>query len=129
MPVSTAGTELFTAGDLSHWLQCPVAAETALTVEQVVWGWVKPILGLTSRPDPTPDELFSQALELGGIAHENPAGLAAYQLGEERSQFSAERRAEILRDMASGNLPAGGTPSPRGSFPSARCYPDAVERW
>ncbi len=114
---------LFTAAELSGHLQKTVTAEAAASCERVVWGWLKPALGLTERPNPVPDEVFSWAIELGGIAHENPAGLASYQLGAERIAYSAERRAEILADAADGGRPGTGG-APRGSFPPACAWPD-----
>lgn len=122
---------LFTADDLGDFLQVDVSTTAAAAVERVVWGWLKVPLGLSERPDPVPDEVFSWAVELGAIAHENPAGLAAYQLGGERSQFSVERRREILDAAASGGGigTSGGGLRPRGSFPAASCWPDPIRHW
>lgn len=123
MPIPTGAAVLFTAADLSTWLQDDVDDDTATTIERVVWGWLKPVLGLTVRPDPIPEEVFSWAIELGAIARENPAGLARYQLGEESSQYSVERRNEILAEAGNGGRPAGDQLRPVGSFPDRPCYP------
>ena len=72
---------LFEPQDLSNWLGKTVADEKATSIEKVVWGWLKPQLGATERPDPVPDEVFSWAIELAAIAYENPTGLSARQLG------------------------------------------------
>jgi hypothetical protein len=116
-------TPLFTATDLADLLGRPVSDERAAAVERVVWGWLKPVLDLQERPNPIPDEVLSWALELAGIAYENPSGLTEYQLGAERTYFSAERRAQILAE-ASADRGAGEGTSPRGSFPAATRYPD-----
>lgn len=130
MPILTpADPVLFTDTELSdHLGDAAVTPERAAAAERLVWGWLKPVLGLEARPNPVPAEVFSWAIELGGIAHENPAGLSSYELGAERYGFSAERRDEILRQAATGGHAA--TPlSPRGSFPKAACYPDAARSW
>lgn len=128
-----ATTALFDTDKLTQWLGFVVTEERAVVVEQVVWGWLRPILAADARPDPVPPELFSWALELGAIAHENPAGLSSKQFGDVAEAYSAERRDEILEAVAESALGSGGATSrlsPRGSFPPARCYPDPAEtRW
>lgn len=121
--------QLFTAADLGNMLQCSVTDEAAAAAEKLAWGWLKPVLGITTdtRPDTVPAELFAWAIELGAIAYENPSGLSAYQLGDERSQFSAERRQEILATAAAGGkVASSGVPTPRGSFPPADPWPDPI---
>lgn len=117
---------LFTATDLSGLLRKTVTEASATLVEKVVWGWLKPILGSATRPNPVPDELFSWAIELGAIAYENPSGLSRKQIGPFTEDYSAERRAEILAEVAGSSLAAAGRAplAPRGSFPEAACYPD-----
>lgn len=121
-----AGPEqpLFDAAQLGEFVRHPVSSGAAAIAEKVVWGWLKPVLGLDSRPDPVPPEVFSWAIELGGIAHENPAGRSYYELGDERSGFSAERRREVLAEAStwSGSAAAG----PVGSFPAAKAWPDPI---
>lgn len=122
-------TALFTLTDLGAWLRQDVTDQSATVVEKVVWGWLGPVLKLAERPDEVSEALFSWAVELGGIAFSNPEGLSSYQLEDEQSQYSSERRDEILRLAAGGGVvPAGGVPSPRGSFPRGRHYPDPAER-
>lgn len=121
-------TVLFTAGDLTPLIGRTPTSEQAVSAERIVWGWLAPILGVTTRPDPVPAEVFSWAVELGAIHIENPTGLMSYQLGAERLQFSGERRAEILGEVAAGGVPGGGT-KPRGSFPDACGWPDPARGW
>lgn len=123
-------TPLFAAGDLADWLHQPVSGEAAVATERVVWGWLRPLLKLDERPANPSDELISWATELGGIAYVNPEGLASYALESEKSDYSSERRDEILRTAAGGGVTApGAAVSPRGSFPSAYCYPDPATPW
>ena len=123
-------TALFTAADLTHAVREFVSDDDAALAERMAWGWLSPILGLEARPDEVTDQLFGWALELGAIYAENPTGLAAYQLGEERRQYSTARRNEILEEVArsvdgatSGAAAAG---LPRGRFPKANGYPDPI---
>lgn len=120
-------TELFTAAELGNLLGTTVSAERHTQVERIVWGWLRPALKAEDRPDPVTPEVYAWALELGAIAHENPAGLSSQQLGSSQRAFSSERRAEILSDAAAGgSSSATSTPPPRGSFPAARAYPDGA---
>jgi hypothetical protein len=116
---------LFTAQDLTDWLQKPIGDAQAAMCERVVWGWLKPILKLADRPAALTEEQAAWAIELGGIAASNPDALSRYVLEGEESFYDGTRRDEILRNAAAGGVtPAGGAPPPRGSFPPATCYPD-----
>lgn len=120
-------TALFSPEELSHAVREDVSDEDAALAERMAWGWLSPILGLEARPDTVGDQLFGWALELGGIYYENPTGLAVYQLGEERRQFSSGRRNEILEEVRSsvaGQTGTGGSGLPRGKFPKGCAYPD-----
>lgn len=121
---------LFTATDLQALPGVSGVTETSATMaERIVWGWLRPILAVEQRPNPVSDELFSWALELGAIAHENPTGMSSYQLGAERVGYSTERRVEILAEVADGGRPGHTTGGvPRGRFPQAPTYPDPA-RW
>lgn len=122
-------TQLFNAAELGAWLRQDVTDESAVAVERVVWGWLRPVLGLSERPEEPSEELVAWAVELGGIAYANPEGLSSYQLEDESTTYSSERRDEILRVAQGGGvIPDGGVPVPRGSFPRARQYPDPAER-
>lgn len=137
MPIEGPSTTvLFDAASLGHFLGKPgqVAEERAEVVERVVWGWLAPVLGLTERPSTGTSahvQVFSWAIELGAIAHENPAGRSAKELGTSRSAFSEERRRDILTQAAGfGSTVAPG--SPQGDFPPAPVYPDPAlpsRRW
>ncbi|MFT4081184.1 MAG: hypothetical protein QM638_01230 [Nocardioides sp.] len=113
-------TTLFTADDLTSWLHKPVTEADATVAERVVWGWLKPILKLDERPDPVPDELFGWAIELGGIAHENPGGFTTNTSGPFSVQFDAARRTAILEEVAQ----SVGAGKPTGSFPPPQRFPD-----
>lgn len=122
-------TALFTADDLNALPEISGVTEAEATaVERVVWGWLKPVLKVTERPDPVSDELFSWALELGGIYWNNPTDLDSKKTGPFEEKYG-ERAAEILHVAATGGAtPAGTALRPVGSFPAARAYPDPAER-
>lgn len=119
---------LFTPPQLSAWLQYPVETAAAEIVERVVAGWLLEATGLASLPSPPP-ELFSWALELGGIAYENPTSMSTDQAADV-TQSWGDRRSQILRSAAKWAqrvLPEqapSSTVGPRGSFPAARSWPD-----
>lgn len=117
---------LFDENDMTEWLGKPVTQQRAASVERVVWGWLKPILGSAERPDPVPAEVYSWAIELGGIAHENPKGLARRELGPYTEQFSTERREEILDEARNSPSTGGGSLKPTGCFPEPLDYPDGT---
>jgi hypothetical protein len=112
---------LFDAADLTIPLGREISNDKAEHAERIVWGWLKGPLGLTDRPDPTPDEIFSWAVELGSIYIRNPSGLSSHQLGPAQQAFSSDRRNEIL---AGASGVATSSLRPQGSFPDALRYPD-----
>ena len=123
---------LFQPGDLASFLHKEVNLAEADVAERVVWGWLRPVLGLTDRPSPVPDEVFSWAVELGAIAHENPMGLSVKQIGPFRYDYSEERRTEILAEVSGYAASVGGVSmaAPQGSFPLAVAWPDPPRvRW
>lgn len=125
MPTPPA-TPLFLAQDLEDLLSRPIEKEKAVIAERVVWGWVQPLTDLTDRPgeEITP-ALDAAVIELGAIFIVNPENLSRYELSDELSIYGAERKAEILRSVASGGTVApGSAPKPVGSFPAASRYPD-----
>ncbi|WP_435199567.1 hypothetical protein [Janibacter sp. GS2] len=124
---------IFTPAQLRTWLRYDEAdvfdEDTAVLVEHVVAGWLLAEVG--TLPDLAPEEghpLFGWAIELGGIAYENPTSMSDDQAGETRSAW-ADRRVQILaaaRRWSEANGATGSsTPVPRGSFPKARSWPDA----
>lgn len=122
-------TPLFTADDLNGLLGVDVTDARATSVERVIWGWIKPLLGVDDRPYPLDDTLFAWAIELGAIVLENPTGKIQKSTGPwtsvyaGRSGSATARREEILHEIASSSLGAGGL-RPRGNFPPAHRYPD-----
>lgn len=122
---------IFTPEQLRTWLRYDEAdyfdAETARLAEQVVTGWLLAEIGTMPTPEPVAGHpLFGWALELGGIAYENPTAMQDDQAGETRSVWS-DRRAQILasaRRWAETTGSASGSPKPRGRFPKARPWPD-----
>lgn len=125
MPAAPA-SPLFDASDLSALLGSEVSDAAATLVEAVVWGQLAPALGLTERPTELDAQQFAWAIQLGAIQHENPAGLSSRQVGSVSEQFSSEARDAILAEArASAGVQASN--APRGRFPRARAYPDAVE--
>lgn len=131
MPIPAPdGDLLFTRAELTSWLGKPISDERAVLAEAIVWGWVQPILGWSSRPTPTPPALYSAAVGLGAIALENPSGLTRKQIGPFSEDYSVERREEILDELRNSGLPTGeaaGVHQPMGDFPPAKCYPDPAE--
>lgn len=122
---------LFTPKDLEDYVQYPVAQAAGIMAERVVAGWLADAAGSTPIPAQLPPQLFSWAIELGAIAHENPGALWSETTGDKTSLWDRARRAEILGFITTwaGGTPTGSVPSPTGSFPKARAYPDPAERW
>lgn len=120
-------TALFDAQDLEDFLGGRrVPTDTAETAERVVWGWLKPVLGLTERPTEISDELFAAAVELGSIAVSNPAGLSyEYDANDVRRGYQGKRRAEILDELRTTAAANAGR-RPRGRFPKAPTWPDPL---
>ena len=124
---------IFTPAQLRTWLRYDedevFDEDTATLVEQVVTGWLTAEIGALPESAPTQGHpLFGWALELGGIAYENPTAMTSDAAGETNSSW-ADRRLQILaaaRRWAETNGTTGSTtPLPRGSFPKARAWPEA----
>ena len=122
---------LFTPSELADYLQYPVDQSAGVMAERVVAGWFADASGGTQIPAQLPPQLFSWAIELGAIAHENPGALWSETTGDKTSLWDRARRAEILGFIAvwAGGTAPNGVPHPQGSFPKARAYPDPAERW
>jgi hypothetical protein len=118
----TVAHPLFAAGDLTTPVGRTVTDAEAEHAERIVWGWLQGPLGLTDRPDTTPDNVWAWAVELGAIYLTNPTGLAERQLGTSLRKFSSERRLAILGEVGEGTSTSTGRP--RGCFPPAQRYPD-----
>lgn len=108
--------DIFDLIDLPSWLQVPeVDTETATRVRRYASGWLMSATGLTTWPDPVPDDLWAYAIELAAIAYFNPSGLSSESLDDHSVAYSAERRKEIL--AAAKAAYATGATQPQGSFP------------
>lgn len=123
-----ADLPLFTAEQLSTYLGGkPVTDARWLLVERVVAGWLREPTGLVTWPDPLPEQLFSAALDLAVIAHENPGRLyASLTIGGIVEQYSRDRAEGILNQV---RAKFGGTGRPRGQFPEAGMWHDPHERY
>jgi hypothetical protein len=115
--------DLFDLGDLPSWLQRPqVDAATATRVRRMVNGWLQDATGLTDWPDPVPDRLWGWALELAGIAIDNPTAVWSETIGATSTVFergAQGRRREILAAARDTYSTAG---KPQFSFPEPDWY-------
>lgn len=126
---------LFLPDDLTEFMGRTADPTRAATVERIVWGWIKPLLGVDERPNPMPDELFAWALEIGAIKYENPTVRIAQTTGPftvtyvaNRSGSPTARIAEILDAIAASPLGSGGG-RPSGDFPEPTRFPDPARAW
>lgn len=115
--------DLFDLVDLPSWLQIPqVDAGTATRVRRMVNGWLQDATGLADWPDPPPDRLWGWALELAGIALDNPTAVWSETVGGTSTVFergAQGRRREILDAARSAYNTAG---KPQHSFPAPDWY-------
>lgn len=114
---------LFSPAELEAFLQRPVSIGAAEIAERVVRGWLKAATGVDDWDWPVPDDVFSWAIELGAIAHENPTSLSTDTVGDVSSQWQRGRKAEILTAAAAKYGPTSRSRS-LGSFPAAVAWPD-----
>lgn len=118
---------MYSKAELQAWLQYDVEAATYEIGHRVVSGWLMDAAQWTAVPDPLPDQVFAWALELGGIAYENPTSQQDDQTDAVRTSWR-DRKGQILaevRAFATAN-PTSGPAMPRGRFPGAAPYPDPV---
>jgi hypothetical protein len=109
-------SDLFDLADLPSWLQVPeVDEQTAIRVRRYASGWLMAATGLTSWPDPVPDNLWAWGIELAGIAFRNPTALTSDSIDDYSRSFDSARRAEIL---AEAKAVFGGARSPQYEFPA-----------
>lgn len=130
--------ELFAARDLSDYLRYDVPQAQAAIAQRVVAGWLKsngvPIDSYELVGD-VPAEVFSWAVELGAIVHENPGALSSHTTGAETSSWILTRRADIRAEIEAWLARSGGQVAlgaPQGSFPAPSTWPDpavAPRRW
>lgn len=118
-------SDLFDLVDLPSWLQVPqVDEQTAIRVRRYADGWLMAATGLTSWPDPVPNNLWAWAIELAGIAFRNPAGATSESIDDYQVSHDRARRAEIL---AEAKAVFGGASQPQFSFPEWDWHWVAVE--
>lgn len=120
--------DIFDLGDLPPWLQVPAVDEqTGVRIRRYANGWLMSATGLTSWPDPIPDDLWAWAIELASIAYGNPGGVESNTIGSYQVSYGTGRREEILE---AARRKYGGAGSPKYSFPEPDWYwtstPDAV---
>ncbi|QIM19880.1 hypothetical protein G7075_00010 [Phycicoccus sp. HDW14] len=127
-------TVLFDAAKLGSWLGYStgdVDDDQCAAVLEVVEGWILGATGWNDIPAEPAKPLRAWALELGGIAYENPTSQTDDQTDLVRSSWR-DRRSQILAEIRtwsqSNGSAVGGQLSPRGSFPPARPYPDPADR-
>jgi hypothetical protein len=107
--------DIFELNDLPSWLQVPtVDTETATRVRRYANGWLMSATGLSSWPDPIPDDLWAWAIELAGIAYRNPTALSQETTGS--YSFSQDRAAKEAILAAAKNK-YGAASSPQYNFP------------
>lgn len=107
--------DIFDLGDLPSWLQVPeVDEQTAIRNRRAASGWLMGATGLSSWPDPVPDDLWAWAIELAAIAHRNPAAATSESVDDWNVSWDRMRRKEILNAAKAAYGLAG---SPQFSFP------------
>lgn len=130
---------LFTPTELKKWLhyadEADFVDEDAQLAEQVVAGWladaadVDDVAELIEGDTPS-SRVKAWAIELGGIAYENPTSMSSDQADEVGSSWQVDRRSQILGNVRAWarNRPGVGTPAavPKGRFPSAPPWPDPL---
>ncbi|BEL07833.1 hypothetical protein Q0Z83_060240 [Actinoplanes sichuanensis] len=112
--------DLFELTDLASYLQrADLDVETAVRARRIASGKLRSATRLAAWPDPVPDDLWTWAVELAGLAYNNPELLATETTGAVSSTWERGRQAEILAAAREtyggpGGIPAGG---PLFSFP------------
>lgn len=117
--------DLFELSDLEALLRDDDYSEAAATVaRRVASGWLRDATRLAAWPDPVPDDLWSWAIELAGIAYRNPDGKSSEAIDDYRVNLDRTRRTEILNTARASEY-AGGT-NPQYSFPEPDWHWTAV---
>lgn len=127
---------LFTPTELKKWLhyadESDFSEDEAALAEQVVAGWLCDAIDVEDLA-PLGDEVLGSdrfkawAIELGGIAYENPTSMSADAAAEINSQWQIDRRRQILDNVRTWASTRPGytstVPRPRGCFPPPRPFP------
>lgn len=122
----------FTPAQLKTWLRYASEddfdAAAAELAEQVVAGWLADATETVIDSMNPPPQMFAWALELGGIAYENPTSMSDDAAGETSTSWM-DRRSQILaaaRRWAAKQPSTAAGVLPRGCFPPAQPWPDAA---
>lgn len=111
-----AAGDLFDLADLPSWLQVPaVDTETATRVRRWASGWLATATGITTWPDPVPDQLWAWGIELAGIAFRNPSANSSESIDEYSVSYGDSARRKEILDAARQAFGAG---IPQYSFPA-----------
>lgn len=108
--------DLFELTELASYMQQDLDTETATNARRIASGWLRSATGVSAWPDPTPDDVWTWALELAEMAYGNPGGYAGEAVDDHTVTFNRARRSEIL-ETARKKYSASGTPV--YSFPEA----------
>lgn len=125
---------LFTAAQLENWLHYAagtISADELTATETVVTGWLLDAAELEDLPSPLNSRWQAWALELGGIAFENPTSMTNDTTLDQQTSWYARRREEILERVKKWSQTqdgASGSPRPRGCFPAAQPWPEPLPR-
>jgi hypothetical protein len=82
-------------------------------------GWLRGCTHFQTWPEPRPEDLWSWAVELAGLAYSNPEGVLSTTTGGQSITWPAARRREIL-DAAAAAYPKS---RPQACFPPAQDWP------
>lgn len=128
---------LFSPDELKQWLhyadESDFRTDDAVLAEQVVAGWLSDAIDLDDL-DVLGDTVLGSprfkawAIELGGIAYENPTSMSQDGAAEISSQWQLDRRRQILDNVRAWAASRPGStstvPMPRGRFPTPAPWPD-----
>jgi hypothetical protein len=106
--------DLFTLDEFASYIQQDVDTSTATVVRRVASGWLMSATGVNVWPVPTPDDVWTWALELAAIAYRNPDGTSSETVDDYTHMADRARRKEILEAARTGY---GGASVPQFSFP------------
>ena len=116
--------DLFTLDEFASYIQQDVDTSTATVVRRVASGWLMSATGLNVWPDPTPDDVWTWALELAAIAYRNPDGTSSETVDDYTVMADRARRKEILEAARVGY---GGASIPQYSFPDVDWHWNSVQ--
>jgi hypothetical protein len=116
--------DLFTLDEFASYIQQDVDTSTATVVRRVASGWLMAATGLNVWPVPTPDDVWTWALELAAIAYRSPSGdVTSESIDDYVVMSDRARRKEILQAAATGY---GGATTAQYAFPDVDWHWNAV---